>query len=106
DVVRGADLMESTGWQIALQRALGLPVPRHAHLPLLLERTGGKLAKSRRSAPLDPASAGETLVRVLGLLGLPPPGELHGQGPEVMLGWAAGCWSQQPARLPKEIVLD
>ena len=106
DVVRGADLLESTGWQIALQRALRLPTPRYAHLPLLLERTGGKLAKSRRSAPLAPASAGETMLRVLELLGLAPPVELGGERPETILGWAAGCWQQQPVRLPREIVLD
>jgi glutamyl-Q tRNA(Asp) synthetase len=106
DVVRGADLLESTGWQIALQRALRLPTPRHAHLPLLLERTGGKLAKSRRSAPLAPASAGETLLRVLELLGLAPPAEFGGEQPETILRWAAGCWQQQPVRLPREIVLD
>ncbi len=54
DVVRGADLLESTGWQIALQRALRLRTPRYGHLPLLLERTGDKLSKSRRSTALGP----------------------------------------------------
>lgn len=105
DIVRGADLLQSTGWQIALQRALRLPTPRYAHLPLLLERTGEKLAKSRRSGPLEPARAGETLLTILGLLGLSPAGELEGERPESILGWAAGRWRQQPARLPREIVL-
>ncbi len=105
DVVRGADLLESTGWQIALQRALRLPTPRYAHLPLLLERSGGKLSKTRRSAPLAPSRAGATLLAVLGLLGLSPPGGLDEERPETILGWAAGCWNQQPAPLPGEIVL-
>jgi glutamyl-Q tRNA(Asp) synthetase len=105
DVVRGADLLESTGWQIALQRALRLRTPRYAHLPLLLERTGEKLAKSRRSAPLEPARAAETLRRVLELLGLRPPTDLGGARPHAILGWAAGCWIQQPARLPREMEL-
>jgi glutamyl-Q tRNA(Asp) synthetase len=105
DVVRGADLLESTGWQIALQRALRLPTPRYAHLPLLLERCGGKLSKSRRSAPLEPARAGAALLAVLPLLGLSPPGAIHGTRPETILEWAAGCWNQRPARLPREIVL-
>ena len=102
DVVRGSDLLESTGWQIALQRALRLPVPRYGHLPLLLERTGDKLAKSRRSTPLEPARAGATLLRVLELLGLHPAADLGGGRPEAILGWAAGCWNQQPVRLPRE----
>jgi len=106
DVVRGSDLLESTGWQIALQRALELPTPRHAHLPLLLERSGGKLAKSRRSAPLEPARAGETLLGVLGLLGLSPPGELRGQRAEAILEWAVTRWQHRPSRLSRNVVLE
>ncbi|QWF15260.1 tRNA glutamyl-Q(34) synthetase GluQRS [Lysobacter capsici] len=55
DVVRGADLLDSTGRQILLQRALGLPTPAYAHLPLLLDAHGRKLSKSDAARPLDPA---------------------------------------------------
>ncbi|MBW4051935.1 MAG: tRNA glutamyl-Q(34) synthetase GluQRS [Proteobacteria bacterium] len=106
DVVRGADLLESTGWQIALRRALRLRMPRHAHLPLLLERSGGKLAKSRRAAALDARQAGAEVSKVLRLLGLPPPAQLAGAPPASLLEWAAGRWSERPARLPRQIVLE
>jgi glutamyl-Q tRNA(Asp) synthetase len=105
DVVRGADLLESTGWQIALQRALRLPTPDYGHLPLLLERTGEKLSKSRRSAALDPDQAGSEVLNVLRLLGLSPPPELAGATPATLLGWATGCWREQPPPLPRELVL-
>lgn len=105
DVVRGADLLESTGWQIALQRALHLRTPRYAHLPLLLECTGGKLSKSRRSTALDAGRGGAQMLQVLRLLGLSPPAELAGAAPATLLEWATGRWRErQPPQL-RQIVL-
>lgn len=104
DVVRGADLLESTGWQIVLQGALRLRTPRYGHLPLLLERTGGKLSKSRRSAALDAGRAGAEVLNVLRLLGFSPPAELA-DSPATLLDWATSCWREQPLPLPREIVL-
>jgi glutamyl-Q tRNA(Asp) synthetase len=105
DVVRGADLLESTGWQIALQRTLKLPTPRYAHLPLLLERTGGKLSKSRRSMALDVGRAGAEMLQVLRLLGLTPPAELACATPATLLEWATGHWRGQPPPQLREVIL-
>ena len=53
-VVRGADLLDSTPRQIVLQRALGLPTPDYAHLPLLVDGQGRKLSKSLDAVSIDP----------------------------------------------------
>ena len=53
DVVRGADLLDSTPRQILLQRALALPTPRYLHLPLIVDAHGDKLSKSMAALPID-----------------------------------------------------
>jgi glutamyl-Q tRNA(Asp) synthetase len=55
DVVRGADLLDNTPRQIALQRALGLASPRTLHVPLLRDAQGRKLSKHDGAQPLGRA---------------------------------------------------
>ena len=106
DVVRGADLLDSTGWQITLQRTLGLPTPRYAHLPLILQSTGEKLAKSRGSVALDPERAGAQLFSVLALLGQEPPRELAAAAPRELLRWACAHWRLEKLSGLREIVVE
>ena len=68
-VVRGADLLDSTPRQIALQRLLGYATPSYAHLPVVREANGAKLGKSLASLPLDPLDPLPALRKAFGLLG-------------------------------------
>ena len=69
-VVRGGDLLGSTARQIALQRALDLPTPEYAHLPLVLGADGSKLGKRDGALPLPTLNVRETLSEALRVLGV------------------------------------
>jgi glutamyl-tRNA synthetase len=72
EVVRGADLADSTPRQILLARLLGLPVPRYAHVPLVLGPDGARLAKRHGAVTLADRDepVGATLARLAHSLGL------------------------------------
>ena len=69
-VVRGLDLLESTGRQIYLQRLLHLSTPQYLHVPVLCNDAGEKLSKQTGAAALDvgqPVRMLEAAARFLGL---------------------------------------
>jgi glutamyl-tRNA synthetase len=68
-VVRGADLLRSTPRQIALGRALELPIPAFAHVPLVVTPGGERLAKRTRPVSLKALrDRGVPAARIVGLL--------------------------------------
>ena len=69
DVVRGADLLDSTARQIHLQRLLGAPTPRYAHVPVALNAAGEKLSKQAGARPLELADPRAELARARRFLG-------------------------------------
>jgi glutamyl-tRNA synthetase len=80
EVVRGADLLDSTPRQLWLGARLGLPALRHAHVALMLGPDGTRLAKRHGAVTLaDRAALGESGDDVRAYLaatvGLAKPGE-------------------------------
>ncbi len=73
DVIRGEDHLSNTPKHILLFRALGYPVPRFAHLPLILNADRSKMSKRKtQTAVSDYIAEGfirEAIVNYLALLG-------------------------------------
>lgn len=91
DVVRGADLLDSTARQIHLQRLLGLPTPRYLHVPVATNAAGEKLSKQTRAPDATPRD----VAPALHFLGMTPPAGLAGKE---LLAWAVRAWD--PALVP------
>jgi glutamyl-Q tRNA(Asp) synthetase len=92
DVVRGADLLDSTTRQIHLQRLLGYATPRYLHMPVAANAQGEKLSKQTKAADACAAD----IPAALRFLGLDPP---TGLAVRELLAWATGHWN--PARIPR-----
>ncbi len=75
-VIRGEDHLSNTPRHMLLQRALGLPTPQYAHLPLLLDAERKKLSKRTAQTGLlvyrDEGYLPEAMVNFLALLGWNP----------------------------------
>jgi glutamyl-tRNA synthetase len=88
DVLRGADLLDSTPRQILLYEALGLSVPRFAHVPLVLGPDGKRLSKREKSLTIS-------ALRATGI----PPQRVIGQ-----LAYWAGLLDRPDDARPEELV--
>lgn len=96
DVVRGADLLDSTPRQIHLQRLLRLPPLRYLHIPIATNQAGEKLSKQTNAPPLgDPIPELEAALR---FLNQPSIGNAAAN-PRELLARAADAWD--PSRLLK-----
>ena len=91
DVVRGADLLDSTARQQVLAGLLGQRAPRVMHVPLVLDESGHKLSKQNHAAPLDSRNALAALEKAwmhLGFEPLPPIADVAGFWAQALPRWA------------------
>ena len=99
DVVRGADLLDSTPRQIFLQRLLGLPTPRYLHVPVATNPKGEKLSKQTLAAPVGRDRGSAALCGALAFLGQAPPAALDKASVRELLDWAVANWRRE--RIPR-----
>lgn len=85
-IVRGADLLDNTPRQIALQQALGYPTPHYLHTPLVLAADGEKLSKQNGAQALDLSDPLKSLNSAAKVLNLTVE---NGGVPEALVAWTA-----------------
>ncbi|MDP3790237.1 MAG: glutamate--tRNA ligase, partial [Candidatus Omnitrophota bacterium] len=75
-VIRGDDHISNTPKQIAIYEALGYPLPKFAHIPLIMGTDGGRLSKRHGATSLmeyrNQGYLAETIVNFLALMGWSP----------------------------------
>ena len=103
DVVRGADLLDSTPRQRLLQQLLGYASPRYAHIPVLTDRSGQKLSKQNLAPALEATAPAHNLRAALAALGQATP-PAHASSVEALLAFALAHW--EPAAVPAQPVVS
>lgn len=80
EVIRGSDLLTSTGCQIQLLRELGAEPPQYGHIPLLVNPEGRRLSKRERDLDIGvlrkcftPQQLCGRLAHLLGMISNPEP---------------------------------
>ena len=90
EVVRGSDLLDSTGKQIALFQAFDATPPDYWHLPLVVNGDGEKLSKQSGAPALNLHRPVEEMNRAFQVFGLP---EIAADTPELWLAKALPLWA-------------
>lgn len=103
NVVRGADLLDSTPRQIYLQKLLGYSTPTYMHLPVAVNNQGEKLSKQTKAALLDISNPVKQLVEAVNFLGQESPIELLGNNVSSFWKWAIENW--HPEKIHKKRTL-
>jgi glutamyl-Q tRNA(Asp) synthetase len=98
DVVRGADLLDSTARQILLQQLLGVATPRYLHVPVAVGASGAKLSKQTGAKALPEGAPAKSLRDALEFLGLA--GAPASDRPRELLAWARERWTVPSAKTP------
>lgn len=99
EVVRGADLLDSTPRQRFIQQALGFTSPDYAHHPVVIGDNGVKLSKQNLAPALAIRHASPLLHAALRFLGQAIPQEFQHADLAELWQWAHQHWDM--SKIPK-----
>jgi glutamyl-Q tRNA(Asp) synthetase len=103
EVVRGADLLDSSCRQICLQQALHIKQPEYMHLPLAVDDDGKKLSKRDMTDPIKHRDPSIAIHQALCFLGQTPPTNLT---LDALWEWALAHWDARKIPAQKQIKLS
>ena len=94
EVIRGADLLDSTPRQIYIQRLLGFPQTEFLHLPVATDENGQKLNKSNGALSIDQNKLDPSVLicKALNFLGQNPPENLQHETVVDCITWGLDHW--------------
>jgi glutamyl-Q tRNA(Asp) synthetase len=101
EVVRGADLVDSTPQQVFLQQLLGYSTPVYGHIPVAVNAAGEKLSKQTGARPVSDQPVVPVLLKALEDLGQSPPEMLQAATIDEVLNWSRLNW--QIDRVPDRL---
>jgi len=92
EIVRGADLLDSTPRQIYLQQQLDYPSPNYMHLPIACNSQGQKLSKQHHAKPLTDKHPVLNLCKAMKFLGFKVTTEIKESSIADFWTWAIDIW--------------
>ncbi len=101
EVVRGADLIEPTGRQISLYKALGHEPVNYLHLPLAMDTNGNKLSKQNHATAIDTKDPKPALLKAMQFLGFDIQPEMSDANIDEIILWGTNNWRIE--QLPQQI---
>ncbi len=106
EIVRGADLLDSTPRQIYLQKLLGFSVPSYLHLPVAINKDGSKVSKQTHAKAIDIQHPCNVIFQALEFLGQNPPADAIDSDVEALLKWSIQNWDVNKLPKQKEILIS
>jgi glutamyl-Q tRNA(Asp) synthetase len=105
EVVRGADLIDTTGRQIGLYQQLQKKPIDYLHLPLAVTENGNKLSKQNHAPEIDSSRPQLALISALRFLGQIAPDHLQDLTVDALLLWATQHWQLKSVPQKTQITL-